>query len=359
MQQLKGLEGGGERREGALISSGGSTVGLGPRYGLTLDRIHLLYRRMGGMNDLSEVRGYLPGSDGPMQLQRDLIAHAVDHLPNDPYPRSGNQRTPYSRAEVGRAGRYPGSESDGEHLPEYSRWRFSSTDPLSEHPEAERLASLRGPADMRLGALYLIDDRPRSSSTGDERELRTLAALVQLEIRDPAPAEARAEGEPHQWAMPIASRPRGGGRCAGAGFPDGWSLSGTCNGPSGTRHRMLPVHRRLRSGGSGGPTAGGACTPSSSSTRPRRISEVMNDIDAGLGPDADFLRSPSFRRTASDEDFEVALRARAVVDLAVGITMGKHDCDRDTALTTLLRTSRSFNITVVELARALVATTGA
>ena len=84
----------------------------------------------------------------------------------------------------------------------------------------------------------------------------------------------------------------------------------------------------------------------------------MNDTDAGLGPDADFLRSPNFRRTASDDDFDLALEARTVVDLAVGITMGRHDCDRNSALTTLLRTSRSFDITVLELARALVSSTG-
>ena len=269
----------------------GITVDLVQQYGLTVDRIFGLYREMGGMNTPAEVRGYLSGSSGLLQLQRDLIAHAVNDLLNTPYPRAGTRRAPYSSADIGRVSGYPSSEFDGERLLEHSRWRSSSTDPLSEDAEAERLASLgasglldgpststverlpqlarehfdvqgaaltlvtadelvtksaagvsggtqpreitfchetirfdrtlvvpdthrdprfsdsplvtgppyirfyaghpiQGPGNMRLGALCLTDDRPRTFSAADERKLRTLAALVQLEIWTHVPVVA-------------------------------------------------------------------------------------------------------------------------------------------------------------------------
>ena len=43
-----------------------------------------------------------------------------------------------------------------------------------------------GPGDARIGALCIIDDNPRTFSTDDKHKLRTLAALVQLEIWNPA-----------------------------------------------------------------------------------------------------------------------------------------------------------------------------
>ena len=79
----------------------------------------------------------------------------------------------------------------------------------------------------------------------------------------------------------------------------------------------------------------------------------MNNTDAAY-PGADLLRSPQFRRTASDEEVETALEGRRLVDTAVGIVMGKHDCTRATALSNLQRTARTFDVTVMELARGLV-----
>ena len=38
----------------------------------------------------------------------------------------------------------------------------------------------------------------------------------------------------------------------------------------------------------------------------------MNEIDAALYPGTDLLRSPDFRRSACDEDFQSALEALAV-----------------------------------------------
>jgi AmiR/NasT family two-component response regulator len=84
----------------------------------------------------------------------------------------------------------------------------------------------------------------------------------------------------------------------------------------------------------------------------------MNEIDAALYPGTDLLRSPDFRRSACDEDFQSALEARMLVDTAIGIVMGKHDCDRDRALTYLQRTARTFDVTVLELARGLVSASG-
>lgn len=84
----------------------------------------------------------------------------------------------------------------------------------------------------------------------------------------------------------------------------------------------------------------------------------MSETDARSDPEAVVLSAPDFRRTASDEEFDAALEARSAVDLAVGITMGKHDCDRDLALATLLRTSRSFDVSLLELSRAIISSIG-
>lgn len=225
------------------------------------------------------------------QLQRDLVAHAVNEILNDRHPRAGAAsqggmvRAPYSSSNVGRASGYPASELDGERLVEHRRPpNYSAL--CSEDAEAERVKSLhasglldvsvtgslerlprltreyfgvmgaaftlitedelitksfigtlegtmprettfcnrtirfdrtlvipdtlkdlrfrdspfvtgppfirfyaghpiQGPGGMRVGALCMIDDKPRSFSVTDEHKLRTLAALVQLEIWTP------------------------------------------------------------------------------------------------------------------------------------------------------------------------------
>jgi GAF domain-containing protein len=45
---------------------------------------------------------------------------------------------------------------------------------------------IQGPGNKRIGALCIIDNSPRSFSAEDKHKLRTLAALVQLEIWAPA-----------------------------------------------------------------------------------------------------------------------------------------------------------------------------
>lgn len=84
----------------------------------------------------------------------------------------------------------------------------------------------------------------------------------------------------------------------------------------------------------------------------------MNEIDAALLPDTDLARSPGFRNSASDEDFRSALEVRSLVDTATGIIMGRHECDRDRARAYLQRTARTFEVTVLELARGLVSASG-
>ena len=44
---------------------------------------------------------------------------------------------------------------------------------------------IHGPGNERIGALCIIDDSPRRFTADDERRLRTLAALVQLETCTP------------------------------------------------------------------------------------------------------------------------------------------------------------------------------
>ena len=83
------------------------------------------------------------------------------------------------------------------------------------------------------------------------------------------------------------------------------------------------------------------------------------DGDDELGDDGqDLLRSRPFRTTAPDDDYASAVEARSCVDTAVGIIMGKYDCTRDAALVRLQRTASQFHVTTLELARALVSSSG-
>lgn len=268
----------------------GITVDLVSQYRLDMRRIYAAYSAMGGMNTEAEVGRYLAGSSGLLQLQRDLVAHAVNEELNDPYPRAGSMRAPYSSASVALASGYAASELDGdrfvshqrpqpagpspkdarmdrvaslhasglldrpptgylERLPRMARahfdvmgaaatlitedemvtkssvgtWeaamplehtfcnqtiRFNRTLVIPDTQEDPRFRDnpfvtgppfirfyaghpIQGPGDIRIGALCIVDDRPRGFSDGDERKLRTLAALVQLEIWAPHQTRVR------------------------------------------------------------------------------------------------------------------------------------------------------------------------
>lgn len=266
----------------------GVTVDLVLQYHLDVQRIYDVYVEAGGMSSQATVLRYLTGSSGLPQLQRDLVAHAVNEELIDPYSRAGLRRmvrAPYSSASVAAASGHTISEFDGERLAEHRR-RLHGSAVRTEELEAERMAALRasglldlpvterlqrlphmtrsyfgvmgaaftlitddalipksfvgtlegampreetfcnrtirqdgtlvipdtlkdprfkdspfvsgppfirfyaghpieGPGGMRIGALCMIDDSPRSFSTSDEHKLRTLAALVQLEIWAP------------------------------------------------------------------------------------------------------------------------------------------------------------------------------
>jgi GAF domain-containing protein len=262
------------------------TVDLVLQYNLNVRRIYAVYVETGGMSTESEVLRYLAGSATLPQLQRDLMAHAVNEQLNDPYPRAGTNRAPYSSASVAMASGYAVSEFDGERLAEH-RLPSHHLVPLMKDAEDVRVDSLytsglldapvsgslerlprmtrdyfgvmgaaftlitedelvtkssigtlegamprgetfcnqtirldrtlvipdtlhdpmfkdssfvtgppfirfyaghpiQGPGGMLIGALCIIDDAPRSFSTADEHKLRTLAALVQLEIWVPS-----------------------------------------------------------------------------------------------------------------------------------------------------------------------------
>lgn len=269
----------------------GITVDLVLQYGLSAPTIYALYSTMGGMSTWGEVRGYLQGLSALPQLQRDLVAHAVNVHLNDLFLRKATTRAPYSSADVGAAAGLARSEFDGERLAEHRRWHQVGGSPLEDDAESERLASLnasglltkpltgtlerlprmaqehfgvmgaainlitadrqvtkaaaglargevprdyafcnetirfdrthvipdahqdpryfdnelvrgephirfyaghpiQGPGNMRVGSLCIIDDNPRAFDAGDERKLRTLAALVQLEIWTPETSAA-------------------------------------------------------------------------------------------------------------------------------------------------------------------------
>lgn len=51
---------------------------------------------------------------------------------------------------------------------------------------------IHGPGNMRIGALCIIDDSPRTFTPDDEHKLRTLAALVQRELWAPPTEGQRA-----------------------------------------------------------------------------------------------------------------------------------------------------------------------
>lgn len=86
--------------------------------------------------------------------------------------------------------------------------------------------------------------------------------------------------------------------------------------------------------------------------------EQMNDLDTDLHDNTDHAFSPHFRRSAPDEEFDRALADRSLIDVAVGITMRSNDCTREIALAHLCRVARTFDITVVQLARGLIETSG-
>lgn len=85
----------------------------------------------------------------------------------------------------------------------------------------------------------------------------------------------------------------------------------------------------------------------------------MNETAAENHTPVDLLDSPHFRRTSSDTDFTHALEARMLVSTAVGIIMGRHDCDQQAATANLQQTARTFNVTVLDLAKGLISSSGA
>ncbi len=263
----------------------GVTADLVLQHHLDVRRIYAVYRETGGMSTESEVLRYLAGSATLPQLQRDLMAHAVNEQLGGPSAGAGTSRAPYSSASVAMAGGYGVSELDGERLAEHGR-PPDHLIPLTQEAEEARVESLytsglldapvsgnlerlprmtrdhfgvmgaaitlitedqlvtkssvgtlegamprgetfchrtigldrtlvitdtlhdpvfrdrifvtgppfirfyaghpvHGRGGMRIGALCIIDDAPRSFSPADEHKLRTLAALVQLEIWGP------------------------------------------------------------------------------------------------------------------------------------------------------------------------------
>ncbi|MGV0110836.1 ANTAR domain-containing protein [Arthrobacter sp. CP30] len=84
----------------------------------------------------------------------------------------------------------------------------------------------------------------------------------------------------------------------------------------------------------------------------------MNDLDTDVHDVSGKPFTQDFRRTATDDEFDQALANRSVLDVAVGITMRSNDCRRDLALAHLHRVARTFDITVLELARGLIESSG-
>ena len=62
--------------------------------------------------------------------------------------------------------------------------RFRTNPFVTGHPHVRFYAGhpITGPGGQRIGALCILDDKPRTFTSSDERKLRTIAALVQLEI---------------------------------------------------------------------------------------------------------------------------------------------------------------------------------
>lgn len=84
----------------------------------------------------------------------------------------------------------------------------------------------------------------------------------------------------------------------------------------------------------------------------------MNDLDTDAHDVAGYAFSHDFRRTAPDDEFDRAVRSRSLIDMAVGITMRSNDCSLEMAMAHLRRIARTFDITVLELARGLVESSG-
>ncbi|WP_181035129.1 GAF domain-containing protein [Arthrobacter sp. B0490] len=121
----------------------GVAADLVSQCGLNLERVYEAYRDMGGMSSEMAVREYLAGRVTLPELQRDLVAHAVNELLHVPYPRYGGLRAPYSTSTVASAAGYSRSELDGNLLASHQR-RLRPPREMSfeEYEEAKQLDAL-------------------------------------------------------------------------------------------------------------------------------------------------------------------------------------------------------------------------
>lgn len=119
----------------------GITVDLVVQYRLDVHKILAVYVEMGGMCTEAHVLRYLAGSSPLPQLQRDLIAHAVNEQFTATHPRVGKVRAPYSSSSIATASGYPVSELDGDRLAAH-RQTALGTVPVTRDTEAERVASV-------------------------------------------------------------------------------------------------------------------------------------------------------------------------------------------------------------------------
>lgn len=138
----------------------GITVDLVLQYGLESQKVYSAYVDMGGMSTKADVHAYLSGSSTLPQLQRDLIAQAVNEQLSDPDPRAGSVRAPYSSASIARANGYPASELDGEHLREHRRPPHHPV-PAAKDSEADRLASLHASGLLKASVTGSLERLPR------------------------------------------------------------------------------------------------------------------------------------------------------------------------------------------------------
>jgi GAF domain-containing protein len=121
----------------------GVTADLVSQRGLILERVYATYRDMGGMSSEMAMRDYLAGRAILPELQRDLVAHAVNELLHVPYPRYGGRRAPYSSSSVAAAAGYSRSDLDGDLLASHQRRPRPPAEMSSEeYEEAKRLDAL-------------------------------------------------------------------------------------------------------------------------------------------------------------------------------------------------------------------------
>lgn len=213
------------------------------QHGLDARRIHAVYKELGGTGQEDEVVRYLKGCSGLPQLQRDLVGQAVDEELDRLDPREdaeGNrmaslrasglldspatgqlERLPrmtqayfdvmgaaltlitedelITKSLIGiQVGALPREQTFCSQTIRFDRTlvvpdthedpRFRDNPYVTGPPFIRFYAGhpIQGPGDVRIGALCIIDDNPRTFSADDEHKLRTLAALVQLEVRNPA-----------------------------------------------------------------------------------------------------------------------------------------------------------------------------